>query len=110
MNWYMEIDEKFRRNLIRLREESGIDAKSLSKLAGLGERGVKDIEEGRSQSPKISTAFKLAKALNVSMPEIMGLTDGAVLIPELVDFLAQYDADGQSQLLSALAAIHRPIG
>ena len=40
----------------------------------------------------------------------MGLTDGAALIPELVDFLAQYDADGQSQLLSALAAIHRPIG
>lgn len=104
----MEIDENFRRNLKRLREEKGYDAKALSKLAGLGERNVKDIEEGRSQSPKISTAYKLAKALDADMLEMMGLPPKPTkVIPEMEDFLSQYDADDQSRLLAALVAIPR---
>lgn len=106
----MEIDETFRRNLKALREKSDLDAKALSLRAGLGERGVKDIEEGRSQSPKLSTAYKLAKALNADLAVMMGLTPSVKIQPELAAFLSQFDADGQSRLLAALAAIPRQPG
>lgn len=103
----MNIDEIFRSNLKKLRTEAGMDAKALSLKAKLGERAVKDIEEGRSQSPKLSTAFKLAKALEVDVAVILGISNVAKIRSELVDFLAQYDEDGQAQLLAALSAIPR---
>ena len=107
MTWCMEIDENFRRNLKRLREEQRLDARTLSKMAGMGERGVKDIEEGRSQSPKISTAYRLADALGVDLPTMMGLKSTALLVPDLVEFLAQYDQGAQRQMLAALTALPR---
>ena len=101
----MEENEIFRQNLMRIREEKDIDAKKLSRMAGLGERAVKDIEEGRSQSPKISTVFRLAKALNVDPGEMLGLPARAGINEKLVKFLSQYDEAGQEQLLAALSLI-----
>tara|TARA_R100001369_G_scaffold79583_1_gene109640 strand:+ start:1016 stop:1429 length:414 start_codon:yes stop_codon:yes gene_type:complete len=105
IRWGMEESENFRRNLKRLREEKGIDAKSLSISAGLGERGVKDIEEGRSQSPKISTVFKLARALDADPITMMGVTSRPAINAKLAEFLDQYDEDGQEQLLGALSVL-----
>lgn len=101
----MEIDETFRKNLIDMRAAKGMDAKALSRAAGLGERGVKDIEECRSQSPKISTAYKLAKALDADLIEMMGLGTVPNVSPKVVDFLLQYDEGEQEQLLAALSLI-----
>lgn len=101
----MEESEIFRKNLMRIRQEKDIDAKKLSRMAGLGERAVKDIEEGRSQSPKISTVFRLAEALNVDPGEMMGLPARAGINEKLVKFLSQYDEAGQEQLLAALSLI-----
>ena len=103
----MEIDETFRANLKLMRESRKMDAKELSLKAGLGERGVKDIEEGRSQSPKLSTAYKLAKALNADLGEMMGLERPSKIRPDLEEFLEQFDEDGQERLLAGLAAVPR---
>lgn len=101
----MNENETFRQNLTRFRIERGLNAKELSIAAGMGERGVKDIEEGRSQSPKISTVFALAKALKVDPGDLLGLAPRPKMRPALVEFLEQYDEAGQEQLLAALSAL-----
>ncbi|WP_386684602.1 helix-turn-helix domain-containing protein [Loktanella sp. R86503] len=106
----MDANETFRKNLKALRLEKGFNARQLSERAGLGERNVKDIEEGRSQSPKISTVFSLAKALDADPAEMMGLGTRVKINSDLAEFLEQFDAEGQSRLLAALAAIPRKPG
>ena len=70
---YMDESETFRANLLRLMAEKGFKAAELSKRAKLNPRAVKDIEEHRVTSPKLSTVFALAKALGSDPAEMMGL-------------------------------------
>ncbi|WP_439560815.1 helix-turn-helix domain-containing protein [Roseinatronobacter sp.] len=67
--------EVFRRNLLYYMKSRGFSAASLSRKAGLNNRAVKDIEERRTGSPRISTVFKLARALEVSPEILLGLRD-----------------------------------
>ncbi len=103
----MEIDETFRQNLKAAREAANRNPDELSKAAGLNRRAVRDIEEGRSQSPKISTVFALAEALGKDPGEMLGLGRRLNLKAELADFLAQFDEADQERLLGALA-LFRP--
>lgn len=104
----MDENETFRLNLIRLMRERGLKAAQLSKLADLNARAVTDIEEGRAQSPKISTVFKLAKALQVDPAELMGLGPRLLLNRELAEFLSQYSETEQERLLQGLSALQPP--
>jgi transcriptional regulator with XRE-family HTH domain len=104
----MDENEVFRLNLLRIMAEKGFDAANLSRAAKLNARAVKDIEERRAVSPKLSTIFKLAKALSVEPAELMGLTERQKLEPELVAYLAQYSEEDQKKLLLALASLTSP--
>jgi transcriptional regulator with XRE-family HTH domain len=106
----MGVDESevFRENLLRIMAEKGFDAATLSRAAKLNPRAVKDIEERRSVSPKLSTIFKLATALSVDPTELIGLKGRPRLAPELADYLAQYSEEDQRKLLAALAALPLP--
>lgn len=95
----------FRASLARLMAEKGLSAKGLSKLAGLNDRAVKDIEEGRAQSPKLSTVFAIARALGADPGEMLGLGPRHDLLPELAAYLSQYSLSEQEQLLKALSAL-----
>jgi transcriptional regulator with XRE-family HTH domain len=99
----MNVNETFRRNLMAAREARGLDARNLSLQAGLGERAVKDIEEGRSQSPKISTVFALAKVLGLDPGELLGIGRRPMLQADLLQFLEKFDKQQQEQILSALS-------
>lgn len=101
----MDVNETFRRKLIEAREARGLNAAELSRRAGLNVRAVKDIEERRAQSPKLSTACALAGALGVDVSELIDPAPRHLLARELMDFLSQYDEESQLQLLSALRAI-----
>lgn len=101
----MTNDEIFRRNLIALMRERGLAAATLSKEAKLNARAVKDIEEGRSGSPRLVTAQALADALEVDLSELLGLGPTPKLRRDLAEFLEQYDEDEQGRFLAALAAI-----
>lgn len=104
----MNESEVFRANLLRLMAERGFKAAELSRRAGLNPRMVKDIEEERVASPKLSTVFALAKALGADPAEMMGLGPRNRLAPNLAEFLSQYDEAEQAQLLQALSALpHR---
>jgi len=58
----MDVSEMFRANLLAAMRGSGMTAAGLSKAAGLNVRAVKDIEERKTASPKLSTVFALARA------------------------------------------------
>lgn len=104
----MSESETFRRALMAVRKDRGISAAELSRAAGLNPRAVKDIEEGRAQSPKLATVFAIAKALNLDPGEMIGLGRRQNITQELADFLARYDEADQERLLAALAAIAPP--
>lgn len=103
----MDINEIFRANLLRLIAEQNLTEAEISKKAGLNPRAVTDIRERRTESPKISTAFKLAEALKVDPAELLGLSPRHRLNAELAAFLEQYDEEGQSRFLDALMALPR---
>lgn len=98
----MDQNTRFRQKLLDAMKEQGLKAAALSKMAGLNPRAVKDIEENRVVSPKISTVFALAKALNCDPGQMLGLSSHKQIRADLVDYLSQYSADDQAQLLSAL--------
>ena len=103
----MEADETFRQNLTRLRTEQGLSAAELSRRAGLNLRMVTDIEDGRSQSPKMSTVISLARALGADPAEMMGLGRRVRLRDELADYLSRLGEDEQEHLLAALRNLPR---
>lgn len=103
----MDENEIFRTNLLRLMAERGMKEAELSKAAGLNPRAVTDIRENRSASPKISTVFALARALNADPAELMGLGPRYRLNAELASFLSQYSEADQERFLAALAALPR---
>lgn len=82
-----------------------MSAAELSRRAGLNLRAVKDIEEGRALSPKLSTVFAIAGALGADPGEMIGLGPRANLQPDLISFLQQYPVEQQERFLAALAAI-----
>ena len=101
----MNASEIFRERLLAAIKERGTTPAQLSKAAGLNARAVKDIEEQKTRSPKISTVFALAKALDLDPAEMMGLPPRHEIRPELAAFLEQYSEETQSRFLSALAAL-----
>ncbi|MBR3370556.1 MAG: helix-turn-helix transcriptional regulator [Rhodobacteraceae bacterium] len=73
--------EIFRKNLLHYMKLRGFSAASLSRKAGLNSRAVKDIEERRTGSPRISTVFKLARALEIPPEVLLGLRDQSSATP-----------------------------
>lgn len=100
--WGMNEGETFRRNLLAAMAEQGLTAAGLSRAAGLNPRAVKDIEEGRVSSPRLSTVFALAEALDLDPGEMLGLGPRDKIRRELALYLSQFDEDEQESLLSAL--------
>lgn len=107
---YLTMDENmaFRENLLAAMRESGMSAAELSRRAGLNARAVKDIEENRVRSPKLSTVFALSKALNRDPGEMMGLGPRPKVRDDLAAFLSQYPEDEQERFLSALRLMPGP--
>lgn len=101
----MDESETFRANLLRLMAARGYSAAELSKKASLNPRAVKDIEERRAQSPKLSTVFALARALNADPGEMIGLGPRIDLAPELARYLSRYSVSDQERILQALSAL-----
>ena len=59
------------KNIKRLRQEKGISQDKLSKLADISLNTVVKIELEQSPNPTLETIQKLAKALDVSLDELV---------------------------------------
>jgi len=59
------------RNIRKLRQKKGISQDRLSKLADLSLNTIVNIESGNNPNPTIETLEKIAKALEVSIEELL---------------------------------------
>ena len=59
------------KNIKRLRNKKGISQDKLSKLADISHNTIIKIESCAIQSPTMDTASKIAKALGVSLDDLM---------------------------------------
>ena len=62
---------KIAKNIKRLRKQQGLSQDKLSKLADISHNTIIKIESGAIQSPTMDTASKIAKALGVSLDDLM---------------------------------------
>jgi len=59
------------KNIKRLRKQRSLSQDKLSKLADISHNTIIKIESGAIQSPTMDTAQKIAKALGVSLDDLM---------------------------------------
>ena len=66
-------DEKstIAKNIKKLRKQRGLSQDKLSKLADISHNTIIKIESGAIQSPTMDTASKIAKALGVSLDDLI---------------------------------------
>lgn len=55
----------------RLRETLGLSQEKLARLADVSNNTIVNIEAGKQQNPTVETIKKIAKALNVSVEELI---------------------------------------
>lgn len=68
--YYGTVSELFGERVRRLRNEKSLSAAQLSRLVGIGENGIRKIENGDTKEPTFSTGVRLANALGVSPSEL----------------------------------------
>jgi transcriptional regulator with XRE-family HTH domain len=73
------------RNLKRLRDARGLNAKKLSKLAKVGETYVRDIEQGRSIDPRSEKLARVAAVLEVTVEALISSDDIAETPVDIID-------------------------
>jgi len=59
------------KNLRRLREAKGLSQEKLARLADVANNTIVKIEAGKNQNPTLDTLKKIAKALEVSIDELI---------------------------------------
>lgn len=104
-NSHNEDNEAFRLNLAKIRKSRGMSRKALALAAGMNKRAVDDIETGVAQSPKLSTALSLAKALDANLMTLLGHRGEHDLIQEWEVFLSKFDEDDQRKYLDAVQSL-----
>lgn len=55
----------------RIRKQLGLSREKLARLADVSNNTVIDLESGKQKNPTINTIAKIAKALNVSIEELL---------------------------------------
>lgn len=61
---------EFNKKLKKLREEKGLSQAELAKMASVSQTAISDIETG-NKMPKLDTAMKICKALNVKLMDVV---------------------------------------
>ena len=61
---------KFKNNIVKIRKEKGISQKQLSKIMGIQEPMLCEIEKGR-KDPRISTVKRISAALSVTVDNLI---------------------------------------
>jgi len=64
-------DYPLSKNLKRLREKKGLSQDRLAKLADIANNTVIKIEQGENINPRLDTLKKIAKALEVSVDDLI---------------------------------------
>ncbi|MDK3017607.1 helix-turn-helix domain-containing protein [Pseudodonghicola flavimaris] len=68
--------ERFLEGLRRVMDARGLKDTPLSLAAGLHQSFIRDLKRGKAASPKLSSAVRIANALNMTVEDIMNWADG----------------------------------
>ncbi len=64
-------DYPLSKNLKKLREQKGLSQDRLAKLADIANNTIIKIEQGENQNPTLDTLRKIAKALEISVDDLI---------------------------------------
>lgn len=85
-------------------ERSGMSMAALSRSAGTNDTAVYDILKKRTRSPKLDTIAKIAKALNVTVIDLLTTGDRQAAEREILAAFAQLSPGDQEKLLATARA------
>lgn len=74
---------EFGDRLRKMREAKGLQQVELSRMAGMNDSYVHQLETGRMEKPGSKAAMRLAKALNISLDELLGAVEAPYIEAEL---------------------------
>ena len=80
-------------NLRRLRKKMGLSQEKLARLADISLNTLTKIESGFAKKPTIQTVVKLAKALEVSLDELVKNREKADVIFSETEGITPFDSD-----------------
>lgn len=103
-----DINANLRANLARLMEEHGMDGAAVARAAGVNRSAIYDILNGRSQSPRLSTIFALARAFNKTPSSLYGAQLDDRFKADLLEVASDLGKDDQERLLVLALALARP--
>jgi len=67
----MSNNQNLAKNITRLRKAKGLSQEKLARLADVANNTLIKMESGENQNPTLDTLKKVAKALNVSVDELI---------------------------------------
>ncbi len=68
----MSSNQNLAKNITRLRKVKGLSQEKLARLADVANNTLIKMESGENQNPTLDTLKKVAKALEVSVDELIG--------------------------------------
>jgi len=68
----MSSNQNLAKNITRLRKAKGLSQEKLARLADVANNTLIKMESGENQNPTLETLKKVAKALEVSVDELIG--------------------------------------
>ena len=68
----MSNNQNLAKNIARLRKAKGLSQEKLARLADVANNTLIKMESGENQNPTLETLKKVAKALEVSVDELIG--------------------------------------
>ena len=74
--------KRFGNNVLLARRDSGIKQEVLADVAGVSRAYITNIEAGRGDNVGVAVIFRIADALGVTVPYLLGLEDSALGEPE----------------------------
>ncbi len=81
-------------------EYQGLTARALSEKSGVSKRTIDNYLKKNPQEPSVSNAYKIAKALNVSIEYLLTGEEYTGTIPltgQLLEYVAEFEALTQEQ-------------
>ena len=81
-------------------EYQGLTARALSEKSGVSKRTIDNYLKKKPQEPSVSNAYKIAKALNVSIEYLLTGEEYTGTIPltgQLLEYVAEFEALTQEQ-------------
>jgi putative transcriptional regulator len=67
----MSKNEELAKNVEKLRKQKGLSQEKLARLADVANNTIIKMESGENKNPTLETLRKVAKALNVSIDELI---------------------------------------